>query len=287
MNCTPFSVIACSLEPCFSDSERSEARTDASSMLDLIRLCLLSVSLLLPCVQSVPEASSRHSAEDVELQTESQAEVDALLKAMQSELKRVSVNTLLMAQLEALKHGWNATQETTDLHRLAGRFVAQHNVKPDSRSFVGLLHRGMQFAMQEPPSKIDFFHAIEPFLTRASNDDVKQTSVKQRTRTRKSSSRLFELSLISCVASCVSLVFVSARTFERLGTHCLSLVAPEDRAGADDDWAAMQMFADAINKKIGRAVMRKSTHNPRQLCAFTCVVPRSPICLSVSPFCQS
>lgn len=131
-------------------------------------------------MQPVPESSSRHSAEDVEVQTVTQSEIDTLLKAMQSELKHVSVNTLLMAQLEALKCGWNATAEVIDLHRLGGRFAQQHNVKPDSRSFLGLLHRGMQFAMQEPPSKLDFLHTIEPFLTKASNDDVKGTSGRNR-----------------------------------------------------------------------------------------------------------
>lgn len=52
----------------------------------------------------------------------------------------------------------------------------------------------------------------------------------------------------------------SARAFERLGTHCLSLVSSADRAEAEGEWGAMQMFADALNKKFGRAIMRKETH---------------------------
>lgn len=216
------------------------------------------------------------------MQTVTQSEIDTLLKAMQSELKHVSVNTLLMAQLEALKCGWNATAEVVDLHRLGGRFAQQHNVKSDSRSFLGLLHRGMQFAMQEPPNKLDFLHTIEPFLTRASNDDVKGTSEHKPSQPRRQPHCKWTLILwLVCVACLSFFVLFSARAFERLGTHCLSLVAPEDRV--EDEWNALQTFADAINKKIGRAVMRQDTHTTKTADAIDCFAfRRSLLLLSVA-----
>jgi hypothetical protein len=103
--------------------------------------------------------------------------LDHILKHLQSVLKSVSTNTLLYAQLEALKQGWDASRDIGELKDLSNKFVLQHNVRPDSRSFAGILTHGIMFAVQQPPAKLDFLHALVPFVQRASIDDLKATSV--------------------------------------------------------------------------------------------------------------
>lgn len=46
---------------------------------------------------------------------------------------------------------------------------------------------------------------------------------------------------------------VSARSFEHLATRCLSLSEPEDRN--EEEWSALQSFADALNKKFNKAIV--------------------------------
>lgn len=60
-------------------------------------------------------------------------------------------------------------------------------------------------------------------------------------------------SFTPCLRAFHSCVCVSARSFERLGTRCLSLSEPEDRN--EDEWAALQAFADALNKKFNKAII--------------------------------
>ncbi len=135
----------------------------------------LLTSFLSFCV--LPQAVPSGKASELEAQTALQGEFDALLKAMQHELKSISTDTLLDAQLEALKQGWADQRDVSDLSALASKFVLQHNVKPDSRSFSFLLRHGMVYAMQEAPTRLDFLTVLHPFVQRGNFADLRTASV--------------------------------------------------------------------------------------------------------------
>jgi hypothetical protein len=105
-------------------------------------------------------------------------ELDVLLKELQHVLKGVSTNTLLTAQLEALKEGWAASREVSELVAQAHKFVLLHNIRAETRSFAGFLRHGLLFALREPPQRLDFLHVLVPFVQRASLEDLKDTSVQ-------------------------------------------------------------------------------------------------------------
>jgi len=149
-------------------------------------------------------------------------ELDPMLKRFQAILKGVSTNTLLQAQLEALKIGWRQSEEKDEeaIKALAQRFVLTHNIRPDSRSFVPMFRYGMVFALARPYTNLKFLHALIPFVQRASIDDMKEC----------------------------------ARAFSTYGSKSLELAPPvEDRD--EEDFGSLQIFADAINKKFQRQIM--------------------------------
>lgn len=148
-------------------------------------------------------------------------EVDALLKQFMTGLRSISTNTLLQAQFQGLEYCWNAQVSDSDLKQLANKFVAVHLVNPNQRSFIGIMRHGLIFGMTHPPTNLKFIELLIPFLQRSNPTDVKQTAIM----------------------------------FAQIGTRCLGLVIPEDRQ--EDDWEAIQTFADAINKKFAAQVMGK------------------------------
>ena len=67
------------------------------------------------------------------------------------------------------------------------------------------------------------------------------------------------LTVVGCFLCACCLCCFSARAFETLGTRCLGVVAPEDRQ--EDEWTSLQMFADALNKKFNKDIMRQLRTN--------------------------
>jgi len=148
------------------------------------------------------------------------SEVDAVLKELQHVLKGVSTNTLLSAQFEALKVGWDASRDVSVLTQQASKFVLLHNIRAETRSFAGLLRHGLVFALREPPQRLDFLHVLVPFVQRASLADLKDT----------------------------------AHAFKQYGTTCLQHV-PEEERTEEDEWGAIEHFAAAMNKKFTREII--------------------------------
>ena len=149
----------------------------AKGELSVVRHRELAGKLLSRYEKAVGESKSA----DAELMATQQQEFNDLLKHLQSLLKSVSNNTLLSAQLEAMRQSFDAAVDPADLQHLAHKFVLVHNVRPDSRSFAGLLSHGMVFALQNAPNKLDFLHALIPFVQRAGLDDLKHWCARTHT----------------------------------------------------------------------------------------------------------
>lgn len=192
----------------------------AKDELSVLRHRELAGKLLCRYEKAIVESKSA----DMDLMAAQQQEWNDLLKHLQSLLKSVSNNTLLSAQLEAMRQSFDAAVEPADLQHLAQRFVMVHNVRPDSRSFAGLLSHGMVFALQNAPNKLDFLHTLIPFVQRAGLDDLKHWCAHTRTGGSGRQASGHSQSVAGSVRSLCSTVFVLCqRSLVRTSGHSLSV----------------------------------------------------------------
>ena len=66
-----------------------------------------------------------------------------------------------------------------DILKLSSKFTLLLNFsKSDNRSFAQVLRDGINFSFIDAPSNIPFLDALEPYLSKASENEVRQVYVK-------------------------------------------------------------------------------------------------------------
>jgi len=142
-------------------------------------------------------------------------ECNDIIKATQSHLKAISLNTLLMAQYYALRYAYETNKSIDAAKELAARLVLLNPIDPETRSFLGFFKAAVTYATHDAPAHLHFLDVLAPYVTRASGNDI-------------------------------NAVITFHRDASTIALEAMNTSHPSDH---DEDWEPLKVFAEMLRKR--------------------------------------